>query len=173
MWWISSMDGKRVPESVASIKGEGRWRDAFVSSKPWRQIPTTPESDARVDPDLINRLLSKRDAARRKKDFVTADALLEEARTAPDGDLTLRIHDESRTWRIWTDTPPPRSIDRFYDEDDEYSPQERAAKGPAQECIDLVKKYAPEKVSEVEKILKAFPGREYKVLKKLKQQYLK
>lgn len=111
-----------------------------------------------VDPDLVNALLAQRDIARREKDFSTADALLEEAREAPDGDLYLRIHDESRTWRIWTDAPPQRPVIH--------------RKTPAEQCMEIVEEHAPEKIGEVKMVLEKFPGREYQVLKKLKQRYL-
>lgn len=159
MWWVST-DGRRVPELVSESKGDGRWG----SLKDWRQIPTTLENDACVNPDLVNGLLKQRDISRREKDFATADALLEEARNAPDGDLTLRIHDESRTWRIWTDRPPPREL--------MYGNQGKT-KTPAEQCIDIVSEHAPEKRTEIENMLERFPGREYNILKKLKQRYLK
>lgn len=158
MWWVSP-DGRRVPQSISDIKGDGRWGGL----KEWRQIPTTPENDACVNPDLVNGLLKQRDIARREKDFSTADTLLEEARTAPDGDLNLRIHDESRTWRIWTDRPPPRDL--------MYGKQAQK-KTPAEQCIEIVSEHAPEKLSEIETMLERFPGREYNILKKLKQRYL-
>jgi hypothetical protein len=142
------------------MKGDGRWG----SLKPWRQIPTTPENDACVNPDLVNGLLAQRDVARRERDFSTADALLEEARTAPDGDLNLRIHDESRTWRIWTERPPPREL--------MYGSQSKK-KTPAEQCIDIMTEYAPEKLSEIEAMLEKFPGREWNILKKLQNKYLK
>lgn len=158
MWWVSP-DGRRVPQSISDIKGDGRWGGL----KEWRQIPTTPENDACVNPDMVNGLLKQRDIARREKDFSTADTLLEEARTAPDGDLNLRIHDESRTWRIWTDRPPPRDL--------MYGKQAQKKK-PAEQCIEIVSEHAPEKLSEIETMLERFPGREYNILKKLKQRYL-
>ena len=153
MWW-TSMDGKRVPKVLQDIKGEGRW-----GLKPWRQIPTTLENDACVNPELVFALLDQRDIARREKDFSTADALLEEARTSPDGDLSLRIHDESRTWRIWTDTAPPRPISHQRD------------LSPGDQCIAIVEEFAPEKVDEVKQMLQSFPGREWQILKKLRQRY--
>lgn len=154
MWW-TSMDGKQVPKVLQEIKGEGRW-----GLKPWRQIPTTPENDACVNADLVNALLNQRDIARREKDFSTADALLEEARTSPDGDLNLRIHDESRTWRIWTEAPPPRPVSH----NESLSPEEQ--------CLALVKEFAPEKADEVSLMLSKFPGREWQILKKLRQRYI-
>eukprot|EP00977_Amphora_coffeiformis_P015253 scaffold4472_cov180-Amphora_coffeaeformis.AAC.5 len=155
MWW-TSMDGKQVPKVLQDIKGEGRW-----GLKPWRQIPTTPENDACVNPALVSALLDQRDIARREKDFSTADALLEEARTSPDGDLSLRIHDESRTWRIWTDAAPPRPISHQRD------------LSPEDQCIAIVEEFAPEKVDEVKQMLQSFPGREWQILKKLRQRYIK
>ncbi|GAX19624.1 heterogeneous nuclear ribonucleoprotein M [Fistulifera solaris] len=154
MWW-SAIDGNQVPQSIQEIKGDGRWGD----QKPWRQIPTTPENDASVDPDLVNGLLTQRDIARREKDFKTADVLLEQARNSPSGDLFLRIHDESRTWRIWTNDPPLKAV--------------RHQKGPAEQCLDLLEEFAPHKVDEMKVLLEKFPGREYNILKKLKQLYLK
>ena len=150
------MDGKQVPKVLKDIKGEGRW-----GLKPWRQIPTTPENDACVNPELVSALLDQRDIARREKDFSTADALLEEARTAPDGNLSLRIHDESRTWRIWTDAAPPRPVDHPRDI------------SPADQCIAIVEEFAPEKVDEVKQMLQSFPGREWQILKKIRQRYSK
>ena len=155
MWW-TSMDGKQVPQVLKEINGEGRW-----GLKLWRQIPTTPENDACVNPDLEQALLNQRDIARREKDFSTADALLEEARTSPDGDLYLRIHDESRTWRIWTDAPPPRPVSHGKKE-----------LSPAEHCMAIVEEFAPEKVEEVRLVLEKFPGREWQVLKKLRQRYM-
>lgn len=154
IWWVSNDNS--VPQNVADLKGDGRWG----KQQSWRQIPTTQENDMCVDPDLVNGLLAQRDIARREKDFATADRLLEQARTAPDGDLNLRIHDESRTWRIWTKDPPP-------------SFQEAIEKpmGPAEQCIAIVEKYDPSKVNEVKTLLAKFPGREYNILKKIKQNY--
>lgn len=155
MWW-TSMDGKDVPQVLRDIKGDGRW-----GLKPWRQIPTTPENDACVNSELVQALLDQRDIARREKDFSTADALLEEARTSPDGDLNLRIHDESRTWRIWTDAAPPRPV------------RHRSDLSPEEQCIAIVEEFAPAKVDEVRTMLESFPGREWQILKKLRQRYTK
>mmetsp|Transcript_16715 Transcript_16715/g.20417 ORF Transcript_16715/g.20417 Transcript_16715/m.20417 type:complete len:473 (-) Transcript_16715:208-1626(-) len=152
LWWVST--DNVVPTSVQNIKGDGRWGDA----KPWRQIPTTIENDACVSNDLVNGLLKQRDIARREKDFKTADRLLEEARCAPDGELYLRIHDESRTWRIWTTERPP-------------STTKRVELSPAEQCIALVEKRDPDKIEEVKNLLQKFPGREYNILKRLKQNY--
>lgn len=165
MFWISP--DNVVPQSINEIKGDGRWGDA----KPWRQIPTTPENDACVNPDLVNALLKQRDIARKEKDFKTADALLEEARTSPDGDLELRIHDESRTWRIWTTAPPPKVI---YERTATYANYERPIKrnlSPAEECIALVTKHEPSKLNDVKMLLSKFPGRESNILTKLKENY--
>ena len=194
MWW-TSVDGSKVPQTIQDIKGDGKWK---LKLRPWRQIPTTPENDACVNPDLVDALLTQRDVARREQDFSTADSLLREARDSPDGDLALRIHDESRTWRVWTEAPPPPSIhqqrrrdesnDRWEgetynddDEDEDDSEYELSIfkdkdpiemrKRAAQQCMDIVKEISPEKAQEVRTLLNKFPGREFAILKKLKQQY--
>jgi hypothetical protein len=159
MWWPAT-DGSYVPKSIREQKGEGRWG----ALKAWQQIPTTPENDACVNADLVNALLQQRDIARKEKDFSTADALLEEARSSPDGDLSLRIHDESRTWRIWTEEPPPRQEDA--------DANRRARRSPGEQCIAIVEEHAPDRVGEIRKLLEKFQGREYYVLKNLKKRYL-
>ena len=165
MWW-TSIDGNKVPQTIHDIKGDGRWGKL----SPWRQIPTTPENDACVNAALVEGLLLQRDIARREKDFVTADALLNEARESPDGDLTLRIHDESRTWRVWTEAPPPRLVEQSGMLDGSEPHDVRTA--AARQCLEIVEEFAPEKVDEIKMILNKFPGREYAVLKKLKKQFL-
>lgn len=100
----------------------------------------------------------QRDIARREKDFKTADRLLEEARDSPDGELYLRIHDESRTWRIWTPEKPPE-------------PVHHVAMSPSEQCLALVEKHDPSKVGEVKNLLSKFPGREWNILKKLKEKF--
>lgn len=157
LWWVSSDNA--VPQSVSDANGDGRWG----KPKAWSQIPTTFENDACVNPDLINGLLAQRDISRLEKDFSTADRLLEEARTAPDGDLNLRIHDESRTWRIWTEAPPPREI--------HHENPRMPRMGPAEQCLAIVEKHEPTKINEVKALLMKFPGREYSILKKLKSNY--
>lgn len=166
-WWVSTDNA--VPKAVSDAKGDGRWG----KQNPWRQIPTTFENDASVNPDLVNGLLAQRDIARREKDFTTADMLLEEARTAPDGDLNLRIHDESRTWRIWTAEKPRLNVVSHepYEPRQAVSPVQRSS--PAEQCISLVTRHDPSKVNEVKKLLEKFPGREYNILKKLRQKYIK
>lgn len=166
MWW-TSVDGKKVPQSIQDVNGEGRWK-----MKPWRQIPTTPENDACINPDMVEGLLKQRDIARREKDFRTADMLLEQARTSPDGDLELRIHDESRTWRAWTESRPP--VGRPYEERRASMPSDpvEAKRAAAKECVAIIKERDPKKLEEIVNVLKKFPGREFQVLKRLKQQYL-
>mmetsp|Transcript_41393 Transcript_41393/g.46220 ORF Transcript_41393/g.46220 Transcript_41393/m.46220 type:complete len:547 (+) Transcript_41393:203-1843(+) len=167
MWW-TSVDGNKVPKSISDIKGDGRW-----NIKPWRQIPTTPENDMDINPDMVEGLLRQRDIARREKDFPTADRLLEEARTSPDGDLTVRIHDESRTWRAWTENRPP--VGQPYEERRPRampSDPVEARKTAAKECVEIVTEHAPEKLEEIVEVLKKFPGREFQALKRLRQQYL-
>jgi RNA recognition motif. (a.k.a. RRM, RBD, or RNP domain) len=162
MWWVST-DGQ-VPSSVQEQKGEGRWG----APPAWRQIPTTPENDACVNPDLVNGLLKQRDIARREKDFATADRLLEQARTSPDGDLNLRIHDESRTWRIWTEEspfrPPQQQQQSFL--------EQRKQMSPGDQCIAIVEEFAPDRVEEIQLLLTKFEGREYQILKNLKKRYV-
>jgi len=113
-----------------------------------------------VDPDLVTGFLKQRDIARREKDFKTADLLLEKARTAPDNGLFLRIHDESRTWRIWTTERPSVPVSH-------HTPELTAG----DQCITIVSKHDPSKVNDVKRLLEKFPGREYNILKKLKQNY--
>lgn len=161
MWW-TAIDGNKVPQTIQDIKGDGLWK-----LPTWRQIPTTPENDACVNPDLVEGLLKQRDIARREKDFSTADALLEEARNSPDGELTLRIHDESRTWRVWTEAPPPQALDQRRS-DKPTDPRERAVA----QCIEIVEEFAPDKIGEIKMVLEQFEGREFQVLKRLKNQYL-
>mmetsp|Transcript_21198 Transcript_21198/g.52147 ORF Transcript_21198/g.52147 Transcript_21198/m.52147 type:complete len:284 (-) Transcript_21198:1768-2619(-) len=160
MWW-TSVDGSKVPKSIHDIKGDGRW-----TLQPWRQIPTTPENDACVSAELVSGLLQQRDIARREKDFRTADALLEEARTSPDGDLNLRIHDESRTWRVWTEAPPAHAMHRREERD----PREMRMTA-SEQCIQIVEEHAPHKMGEIKNVLEKFKGREFQVLKRLKNQY--
>ena len=162
LWWTAAAN--EVPGMIRDLNGDGRWG----SSPTWRQIPTTTENDACVDPDLVEGLLKQRDVSRREKDFAAADRLLEMARTAPDNGLTLRIHDESRTWRIWTEGPPPPSSPMTTRRD----ARGRAVMSPEEECIELVEEYEPEKLNEVQALLAKFPGREYNILKKIKHRYL-
>lgn len=93
MWWT----GGKVQD------------ERFLELLDWRQIPSSPRNDARVDPNRVNALLQQRDIARRQKNFAAADALLEQAMTAPDGNWSLKINDESRTWRIWSVDPRSKS----------------------------------------------------------------
>lgn len=159
MWWTDTKHGG-VPGAVSEIKGEGKW-GGKVSA--WRQIPTTPSNDAMVDTARVMELLSKRDRARRRKDFDTADDLLKKAHDSPEGELGLRIHDESRTWRIWTEAPPPRKQGDTPDGYEKLSAKEM--------CIQIVTENEPEKVDEVEQMLKKFPGREWNIFKRLKGRY--
>jgi len=158
LWWTDTKHGS-VPGMVSEIKGEGRWG----KQKPWRQIPTNPDSDAMVDTEYVMGLLEKRDRARRRKDFNTADDLLQKAHDAPQGELGLRIHDESRTWRIWTtERPPPKRGD---------APMGYEKLTPEEMCIKMVTENEPDKVEEIEQLLRKFPGREWNIFKKLKERY--
>ena len=160
MWWTDTQHGG-VPGVISEIKGEGRWG----SQKPWRQIPTTPDNDAMVDTDHVMALLNKRDKARRRKDFNTADDLLQRAHDAPQGGLGLRIHDESRTWRIWTENPPPRKRGSTS------TPAGFENLTPAEMCLQLVRENEPDKVEEMESMLNKFVGREWAIFKRLKGRY--
>jgi len=163
LWWISSSEEQ----------GSERWRNHSL----WRQIPTTTENDACVDPETVDNLLQKRDKARQKKDFETADALFEEARTCPDNNLCLLINDDSRTWRIWTEKPLPKPI-IWNDEEkgkggdvESSDPPPKKGKSIADSCISLVAAHAPSKVEEIRQILKEFPDREEQIFEKLQQKY--
>jgi len=167
-WWYAVDDV--VPSSIRNIKGEGKWGKRAEPER-WRQITTTIENDACVSADLVNGLLTQRDIARKEKDFKTADALLEEAKYAPEGadgmggELTLLIHDADRTWRIWTAERPRRMAGAGRGE------EENVGMTGAEKCIALVMKHEPEKVDEVKGMLQRFPGREYSILKRLKENY--
>ena len=171
MWWI----GAAPSNIVDQVQSTGRWKEqpepATYTREPppteWRQIMTTKENDACIDPDLIMGLLKQRDIARREKDFSTADALLLQAQNAPsEAFLTLRIHDESKTWRVWSDNAPVRPNPTLL-----LSPKNESSPA-AEQCISLCLEHAPDKVEEVRQLLVKFPGREYNILKKLKQRYL-
>jgi len=66
LWWkdVSLDRSGTVPQAVQDLKGEGHWKNSNPSSpnfenfpqqsESWRQIPTTPEKDACVDPNLVN-----------------------------------------------------------------------------------------------------------------------
>jgi hypothetical protein len=154
LWWTYTSNGQ-VPGLISDIKGDGRWG----KQQPWRQIPTTPENDEQVDSDVVFRLLNKRDKARKMKDFNTADILLQQAYEAPLGGLGLRIHDESRTWRVWTEAPPPKRTT----DGEKLTPEEM--------CLKIVQENEPEMMPEVKNLLKKFPGREWGILKRLRERY--
>ena len=122
-------------------------------------------------------LLTQRDIARMEKDYYTADSLLEQATYAPSEEgFKLRIHDASRTWRVWSDAPPqPKVRERPYSQsrssDTSKEGTEKVSMGPVEECMMLVMKYDPTKEGEVRNLLEKFPGREYNILKRLKQRY--
>jgi RNA recognition motif-containing protein len=164
LWWTDTKHGG-VPGIVSEIKGEGRWG----SIKPWKQIPTDPDSDALVDSNLVMRLLTKRDGARKRRAFKEADELLQQAYDVAGGrpgegrgGLSLRIHDESRTWRIWTERPPPKK-------DGAMNGYEKLTAGEM--CIKIVEENEPDKVDEMRALLAKFPGREWNIFKRLKGRY--
>jgi hypothetical protein len=41
-----------------------------------------------------------------------------------------------------------------------------------EQCLEIVEQYAPEKLDEVRMILEKFPGRQWNILKKLRQRYV-
>mmetsp|Transcript_28106 Transcript_28106/g.51193 ORF Transcript_28106/g.51193 Transcript_28106/m.51193 type:complete len:557 (-) Transcript_28106:31-1701(-) len=161
MWWTAA-DDSAVPVSAAAMD---------MNLEPWRQLKSNMENDACVNPDLVNGLLTQRDVSRREKDFSTADGLLDEATNSPDGDLILRIHDPSRTWRVWSAEPPRKPID--HQSEPRRNTSNTGVKDPAGLCIDIVTRHDPAKISEVKTLLEKFPGREYNILKKLQQRYIK
>ena len=190
-WWYS-VDGAVVPKPITEVKGDGRWGDL----KSWRQIPTTADSDACVNTDLVYGLLKQRDIARKEKKYDLADSLLEQARTSPENNLTLRIHDESRTWRVWTDDPPPKEIyekrnfrkrESMKSVEDQVTGYVEASEGNVDSeifhapgvmkrnavdlCIEILEKHDPSKIDEVKKLLAAFPGREGNILQRIKQNF--
>lgn len=165
LWWTDTKHGG-VPGVVSEIKGEGRWG----SIKPWKQLPTDPGSDSLVDSNLVMRLLTKRDGARKRRAFKEADELLQQAYDVAGGrpgeggggGLSLRIHDESRTWRIWTERPPPKK-------DGAMNGYEKLTAGEM--CIKIVDENEPDKVEEMRAMLAKFPGREWNIFKRLKGRY--
>lgn len=170
LWWINFSD----PNETITDKSSGKKAAKTTTMPPWQQIPSTPENDLCVDANLVNALLVQRDIARREKDFSTADRLLEQATNAPDGDhLKLRIHDESRTWRIWTNDPPPRR--QFSGDESKKIRTNSAGTKPndiVNQCIALVSKYDPEKVEQVNELLRQFPDRQETIFSKLRQRYM-
>ena len=165
LWWTDTKHGG-VPGVVSEIKGEGRWG----SMKPWKQIPTDPGSDSLVDSNLVMRLLTKRDGARKRRAFKEADELLQQAYDVAGGrpgeggggGLSLRIHDESRTWRIWTERPPPKK-DGAMNGYEKLTAEEM--------CIKIVEENEPDKVEEMRAMLAKFPGREWNIFKRVKGRY--
>jgi hypothetical protein len=178
LWWINNSNNDNPSKRVGNANSSTA---AQSSSSPWRQIPSTPENDLCVSADLVNALLLQRDIARREKDFRTADRLLEQAINAPDGEsLTLRIHDESRTWRVWT-AMPPSSRRRFssrsnvdeppHDEAATQRSKMKQSNSVADQCIALVSKFDPTKVDEMRELLNKFPDRQETILQKVQQRY--
>ena len=148
LWWTSSTP----PEEVMELKGEGRWKKKSLGE--WRQIPTTPDQDVRVDAAKVEELLLQRDEARRRKDYNLADALLEQAKTSCGAGNKVQIHvqDDERSWRVWTEEKPHFA-------------------SPREQCLNLIQKYEPNRMQQMESLLDRFPGREYIVLRKLKDKF--
>jgi len=175
MWWVDCEDG--VPQLVQDMKGSGGWGTTAKSKEEWRLIPTTRDNDANVDVGRVARILADRDKARRTKHFSKADALLEEAKTAPLNGFELRIHDDSRTFRVWTKEKPNFSKIR-----DEKMTRRGARQSKIQEsdgnfgsdyerAIALVTKFEPQKINEIKEILKKFPGKEKEILRKMEDRF--
>lgn len=185
LWWRQDpSDSRKSPDKLNEMKGDGYWERGSSSSdkEEWKQIRTDFEKDSSVDPTLIQALLVQRDIARLERDFYTADTLLDQVVNAPqdsetgmNGGLIVRVHDDTRTWRVWSLANPQQKVGKTsYDESD--SGYKRASsnsskKGPVQQCMDLVRQFDPDKEDEIKMLLKKFPGREYNILKKLKQRY--
>mmetsp|Transcript_38385 Transcript_38385/g.89239 ORF Transcript_38385/g.89239 Transcript_38385/m.89239 type:complete len:193 (+) Transcript_38385:729-1307(+) len=173
MWWVESEHG--VPSIIEELKGDGGWK-VKANAKQWRQIPTTEENDRNVDTERVIDLLTQRDRARKTKYYTKADALLEEARTSPRNGLVLRIHDDSRTFRIWTEEKP--SFSKIRGEKVERRKVKRSeaetfnASDAYKRAITLVMKYEPDKVEETKAILEKFPGRECEILDKIEGRYI-
>jgi len=175
MWWVDCEDG--VPQLVQDMKGSGGWGTTAKSKEEWRLIPTTRDNDANVDVGRVARILADRDKARRTKHFSKADALLEEAKTSPLNGFELRIHDDSRTFRVWTKDKPNFSKIR-----DEKMTRRGARQSKIQEsngnfgsdyerAIALVMKFEPQKIDEIKEILKKFPGKEKEILRKMEDRF--
>ena len=150
LWWTSSTP----PEEVMELKGEGRWKKKSLVE--WRQIPTTPDQDARVNAAKVEELLLQRDEARRRKDYKLADTLLEQAKTScgatGDNEVQIHVQDDERSWRVWTEAKPQFT-------------------SPREQCLNLIQQYEPNRMQQMESLLDRFPGREYIVLRKLKDKF--
>jgi hypothetical protein len=196
LWWISTdddIDENGDDDSIIGANG-----DTNRNGRPaaWEQLKT--DHDDTVDAALIFDLLRQRDAARRKKDFATADALLEQAYAVPkDIGVSLRIHDESRTWRVWLDElprsdrrstpPPPRRDNRNSEsttstrvpdttpstENNNAADADDDADDEDQQraqCYELIEQYEPAKLADVKKLLENFPASS--ILPRLRDRYL-
>lgn len=181
-WWIGNVVPKRIMDQKREQYGDdvdGRWGKRKT---PWRQIPTTTEQDANVNSDLVVELLTKRDTARKKKEFELADELLEQAKKNcfysndddDDDDFTLLIHDDNRTFRVWTKENPSFSKRiSYFDNRSSPDVSPPPPKSAREQCLDIIDKYNPEKREEVTNLLDRFPGREFVVLRKLKDKFVK
>lgn len=174
LWWWAGND------EVDDDDDESPERRASSSfGEEWRRVPaSSPDLDLCVpDPTLVEALLVQRDVARREKDFRTADAVLAEIVGAADADnVVVRVHDHTRTWRVWSEESPRRgqggrpATER---NNDRHGSSSSEPIDPATQCLNLVARYDPDKTDEVRMLLKSFPGREYNILKKLRQRYVK
>lgn len=159
LWWYSSRSGG----------------DTEQQQQPWRHI-AVPEWDDQVlgssgdsTADAIahlTQLLHQRDAARRRREFGKADALLEQVVQAPTmPGVSIRVHDESRTWRVWVegrrgapgraDERPSKShhSNKRADKNNNYEEEEAR-----RACLSLVHTQDPSKVREVLRLLARYPA---------------
>lgn len=155
--------------------------DTDTAIAEWRHIPT--DHDRAVDPTMIRSLLEQRDRARRRKEFAVADELLDQVVTAPSQPgLSVRVHDESRTWRLWMEASGSRRKQRQqsrYDErlsggdhENNDSMAEIEDKDEAfarRQCLELVHAHNPNQIREVLRLLEKFPASS--ILPKLRERY--
>lgn len=149
-WWCEEQPSLNLPE--------------------WRHIPT--EQDTAVDPAAIRSLLEQRDRARQRKDFTLADDLLEQVVTAPEPEgLTVRVHDQSRTWRLWVEARPRKPYSGHHQrtnsqQDDNDDDREASARN---KCLELVHENDPSHLRDVLRLLEQFPASS--ILPRLRQRY--
>merc|ERR1712083_843167 len=125
---------------------------------------------------MVHSLLHQRDEKRQDKNYEVADILLEKILNAPnDSRYICKINDEYRTWKVWSVESPhsPRTEnERFIhhssannnvsqrDQENTYVDEDHDNVDLKQSCIDIVQKYQPEKIDELQGLLNNFQGRE-------------
>ena len=95
-WWLQA----GVPTSVSAAKGTGHW--ASKEAKDWVCV----EGAELVNAELVAALLARRGAARAAKDFAAADAVYAELKN-----LRIVVNDNTKTWRVWSETSGLRPMD--------------------------------------------------------------